>query len=74
MKDFQDYLNYLSEQIEADPDSVPVFQRCYQMDKLSPENFSAFMQNYSEEILSMAGILSMYYLRIYHEWLSEQTP
>lgn len=74
MKDFQDYCNYLLKKTVAEPDSVPAMAKIYTVDSLTPENLQALMQNYSEEILTAAGGLAMYYLRIYHEWFEQQLP
>lgn len=72
MKNFDDYCNYLSQKIKDEPERFPIMQKSYVIDKLTPENIQAFMQNYSEEVLTMASQMAMCYLQTYHEWLSEQ--
>lgn len=71
MKEFNDFLVYLKQESTKEPD-FPVFAKTYMLDSMTPENLTAFMAQYSEDILRAANVLTMYYLKAYHEWLSEQ--
>lgn len=72
MKDFTEFCDYLSQRIGDDPAPVPDIAHIYTMDKLTLENLNAVLQSNTEDIVMLANRISMYYLRIYHEWLQEQ--
>ena len=73
MNSFADFCEYLVQKAEAEPENLPKAMHVYMMDKLSPESFSSFMENYAKDVQAYTNDLIIYYLSVYHEWLSQSS-
>ena len=69
MKNFDDYLEYVHENIERF--SKISIDKNYVLDNLTGDNLSAFVSDMALTITSEAVSLSLEYLRLYHEWMQE---
>ena len=72
MKDFSDFIEYLSESIASERLAMPELSNIYMLTDTSPESIAAFMQNYADNIVRVSSMISIQYLHAYHKWLQSQ--
>lgn len=69
--DFEEFLDYLKENNSSYFDSAAFDKHYLFQDGITPENLSAFFQEYTENVLTSSATWSLKILRAYHEWLQQ---